>query len=148
MNPSLAARRFGLAAVLLLAGCASRSTQEPLGELIRNAGNTVAEAEDARASDYAPKEMREAREKIQAAQDLSRKARNDGSAAELEQARWLAEEAGVEAKLAEAKAQNTRMQGLLRDRQRPIEEPAAPPGGEQPLPEPVPAPAPTPGSAS
>jgi len=146
VNPSLALRQLGLAAVLLLAGCSSHPAQEPVGDAIRDAGNTVAEAEDARASDYAPKEMREAREKIQAAQDLSRKAHNDGSAAELEQARWLAEEAGVEAKLAEAKAQNTRMQGLLRDRQHPAEEPA--PGGEQPLPEPVPPAAPTPGNAS
>ena len=108
--------------------------EEPTGDVIRDAGNNVAEAEDARASDYAPKEMREAREKVQAAQELSRKARSEGNAAEMEQARWLAEEASAEAKLAQAKAQNTRMQGLLRDRQRP---PDVPTPTYEPIPDPV-----------
>jgi hypothetical protein len=138
VNPLLAARRCGLAAALLLAACSSRQ-EVPAAEVIRNAGNVVAEAEDARASDYAPKDMRAARDKLVSAQELSRKARNDNNQGEMEQARWLAEEATADAKLAEAKAKNTRMHGLLRDRQRSAPPPPQP-AGEQPIPDVVPAP--------
>ena len=131
-HPSHAARLLCLGALLALAACAT--TPQPSNDAIRNAGNAVAQAEDARAADYAPQEMREAREKLQAANELARQARNDKSDATALKARWIADEASADAKLAEARAQSVRMTGLLRQRQRETNPPPAPP----PMPAPDP----------
>ncbi len=131
-HPSHAARLLCLGAVLALGACAS--VPQPSNEAIRNAGNAVAEAEDARAADYAPQEMREAREKLQAASELARQARNDKSEAAALKARWIADEASADARLAEARAQSVRMSGLLRQRQRELNPP--PPPAPMPTPDP------------
>lgn len=131
-HPSHAARLLCLGAVLALGACASGP--QPSTDAIRNAGNAVAQAEDARAADYAPQEMRTARDKLQAANELARQARNDKSEAIALKARWIADEATADAKLAEARAQSVRMSGLLRQRQRELN------------PAPTPMPTPDPGS--
>ncbi|MBV8063827.1 MAG: DUF4398 domain-containing protein [Nevskia sp.] len=127
---SLTARCLGACAALALAACASHDPA-PAADAIRKAGDNVAQAEDARASDYAPQEMRAARERLQAALELQRQARNEHSEANLLKARWMAEEASADAKLAEAKSQASRLQGILRSRQReaaPAEAPPPEPG--------------------
>ncbi|HZR38029.1 MAG TPA: DUF4398 domain-containing protein [Nevskia sp.] len=130
MKTSQAAQRLCLGAALALCACAT--VPQPSNDAIRDAGNLVAQAEDARASDYAPQEMRAAREKLQAALELSRQARNSNDSAGLVRSRWLAEEAAADARLAEARAQASRMQGLLRARQRELGPPPTPANGSQP----------------
>ncbi len=131
MKTSQAVRRLGACATLALCACAS--APQPSTDAVRDAGNQIAQAEDARASDYAPQEMRAAREKLQAALELSRQARNNNDNAALVRSRWLAEEAAADARLAEARAQASRMNGLLRARQRELAPPApAPSEGNQP----------------
>jgi len=130
MKTSQAACCVGLGAALALCACAS--TPQPSTDAVRDAGNLIAQAEDARASDYAPQEMRAAREKLQAALELSRQARNKNDSAALVRSRWLAEEAAADARLAEARAQASRMSGLLRARQRELEPASAPANGSQP----------------
>lgn len=131
-HSSHAARLLCLGAALALSACAS--VPQPSVDALRNAGNTLAQAEDARAADYAPEEMRAAREKLRAATELARQARNDNSNATAVRARWLADEALADAKLAEARAQSVRMTGLLRQRQREL----APPPPPEPMPTPDP----------
>ncbi len=89
------------AAVSLTAGCA---TMAPPTDEISNADLAIKKAEQANAPQYSPLEMRLAREKLEQARDLSRSEDND----ELMKARRLAEEALVQAQLAEAVANNER----------------------------------------
>lgn len=105
---------LSMAAALALCACASEP--KPPAEALRAANNAVAEAEDARASDYAPQEMRSARDKLQAARALSRQAGSDAKSPDAQKARWLAEEASADAALAQARAQNLRAQARLRER--------------------------------
>ena len=91
----------GLAvAALLAAGCAS--VPEPKGELA-NADLALRKSEAVNASEFAPLDARLAREKLE-------KAKLDMSKEKYQSARRLAEEAEVDALVAEAKARSTRVQ--------------------------------------
>ena len=86
------------AAVLALAGCAS-SGQPPTAELAVTQ-STISEAERAGAVQYAPVELNQARQKLDAAQQAVR-------AEKYDQARGLASEAEADAKLARAKTEES-----------------------------------------
>lgn len=88
-------------AVALAAGCA---TLAPPTDEISNAELAVRKAEQANAPQYSPLEMRVAREKLQEARDLSRSEANK----DLIKARRLAEDALVQAQLAESVANKER----------------------------------------
>lgn len=87
------------AAGLLLGGCAS-APPSPDDE-IASAELAIREAEQARGQQYAPLQMRIAREKLAQAKASAEAERN-------EKARRLAEDAAVEAQLASAKANQER----------------------------------------
>jgi hypothetical protein len=127
MRPHFAVHRFSVIAVLALCGCASAPT--PPGNPVEAAANAVARAEDARASDYAPEEMRVAHEKLRAAQALSRQEASSQKNPNAVKARWLAEEASADAALAEAKAQDIRDQSVLREMQHTAPAAVVPPAG-------------------
>src|SRR5689334_17765294 len=82
--------------VLALAGCASGG-QAPKAELAVTQ-STISEAERAGAVQYAPVELNQARQKLEAAQEAVR-------AEKYDQARRLAEEADADAKLARTKTE-------------------------------------------
>ena len=108
-------RHAGAAAALALAaGCA---TMAPPTDEIANAELAVRKAEQADAPQFSPLEMRVAREKLQEARDLSRSTRND----DLIKARRLAEDALVQAQLAEAVANRERAVASRAEAQRTID---------------------------
>jgi hypothetical protein len=90
---------IGCAAVLM-AGCAS--VPKPT-EQIAVSRSAVANAAAAGGSEYAPAEMRSAQQKM----DRAHRAMDRE---DYESARWLAEEAQVDARLAEKKAQSAKAQ--------------------------------------
>ena len=91
---------IGCAAVLM-AGCAS-SGPKPT-EQIAVSKSAVANAEAAGGNEYAPVEMRTAQDKMDRAHRAMDKE-------DYVNARWLAEEAQVDARLAEKKAQSAKAQ--------------------------------------
>jgi hypothetical protein len=103
------------AAALLLGACAS--APPPLADPVGAAADAVLSAEDARAADYAPAEMRSAHEKLKAARALSAKAGQDPKDPDALKARWLAEEASADAALAEARALNVRTRSAVKQLQ-------------------------------
>ncbi len=86
---------------LTLVSCMSKPVA-PTQEL-QSAEQSITQAEQARVADYASPELREAREKLTAAQAAVRKE-------DMTQARRLAEQSKVEADLAMAKAQVAKAQ--------------------------------------
>jgi hypothetical protein len=90
---------IGCAAVVI-AGCASIP---PPTEQMAVAKSALANAVSAGASEYAPVEMRTAQEKLDRANRAMDKE-------DYENARWLAEEAQADARLAEKKAQSAKAQ--------------------------------------
>ena len=91
---------IGCAAVLM-AGCAS-SGPKPT-EQIAVSKSAVANAEAAGGNEYAPVEMRTAQDKMERAHRAMDKE-------DYLEAKWLAEEAQVDARLAEKKAQSAKAQ--------------------------------------
>lgn len=87
-------------AVVLIAGCASTP---PPTEQIAVSKSAISNAVSAGGSEYAPVEMRTAQEKMDRASRAMAKE-------EYENARWLAEEAQADARLAEKKAQSAKAQ--------------------------------------
>ncbi len=102
------------AAVTLMVGCA---TMAPPTDELANAELAVRKAEQANAPQYSPLEMRVAREKLQEARDLSRSEQND----DLIKGRRLAEDALVQAQLAEAVANKERAKANLAEAQQTID---------------------------
>jgi hypothetical protein len=87
-----------VAAALAVGGCAA--TRPPTAK-VSNAEVAVKRAEEGDAGQHAPLELRVAREKL----DKARRAMGDE---EYEQARRLADEASVDAQLAEARARSAK----------------------------------------
>lgn len=87
-------------AVVLIAGCASTP---PPTEQIAVSKSAISNAVSAGGSEYAPVEMRTAQDKMDRASRAMAKE-------EYENARWLAEEAQADARLAEKKAQSAKAQ--------------------------------------
>lgn len=94
-----AAGAIGCAAVVI-AGCASIP---PPTEQMAVSKSAIANAVSAGGSEYAPVEMRTAQEKMDRANRAMEKE-------DYENARWLAEEAQADARLAEKKAQSAKAQ--------------------------------------
>jgi hypothetical protein len=112
-----------------LAACTGRALKT--GDSLDAADLAVTRAEQARVGDYDAADLKEAREKLAAARDMARKADLAKDKKLAEQARWLAEEARVDAELAAARAQQSKIQAVLLQKQRSIDEatPAATPAG-------------------
>ena len=90
---------IGCAAIVIV-GCAS---MPPPTEQIAVAKSALASAASAGGSEYASMEMNSAQEKLDRAQQAMKKE-------DYENARWLAEQAQVDARLAEKKAQSAKAQ--------------------------------------
>ncbi len=116
----------GLTLTMAVAGCSGRAPKT--GETLDAADLAVARAEQARVGDYAAADLRAAREKLAAAHETARKAAETKDGKLAEQARWLAEEARVDAELASARAQQSKIQAVLMQKQRSLDQSAAPPG--------------------
>ena len=101
----------GLAAALAVAGC---SAQQPARADLAQADLAVRRAADSKAPEYAPLELRKSQEKLAAA----RKALDDG---DQQEAQFLAEQAAVDARLAEAKAESQAAEEAANETQRNIE---------------------------
>ena len=100
------------ATLLLIAGCA---VTPPDPGLLDNARTAIAQAEAAGANEYAPLELRFARERLDSARfELER---NDGVAV-----RRLADEAEIEAQLALARTQAALTRADLAQRQRDLDQ--------------------------
>lgn len=145
MKPHHAVQRLSVIATLALCACAT-APKSPAGAL-RAAANDVANAEDARAADYASVEMRSAHEKLNAARALARQVNPDNKDDPRRlQVLWLAEEASADADLAVAKARNVRTSSVVRALQGDTSPPPStltpPPQVAAPVPAPVPVPAP------
>ena len=152
MKPHHAVQRLSVIATLALCACAA-APKSPAGAL-RTASNDVANAEDARAADYAAVEMRSAHEKLNAARVLARQVTPDKDDPRRLQVLWLAEEASADADLAVAKARNVRTSSVVRAMQGDTSPPPTtlPPPAQVtvPLPAPVPeaVPVPVPAAAT
>lgn len=107
--PSL--RLLSLVTVLTLTACA---TTPPDPRLLDNAENAVSQAEQAGAAEYAPLELRFARERLEAA-------RVQLQAGRPAETRRLADEAEIEAQLALARTQAAQTRAELAQRQRALE---------------------------
>jgi hypothetical protein len=147
MKPHHAVQRLSVIAALVLCACTT-APKSPAGAL-RAATNDVANAEDARAADYASVEMRSAHEKLNAARALARQVNPDNKDDPRRvQVLWLAEEASADADLAVAKARNVRTSSVVRALQGDTSPPpstlAPPPQVAVPVPAPEPAPVPVP----
>jgi hypothetical protein len=119
---------YPIAAALLIAACAS--FPEPK-EDIGDAEAAIERAQDARASEFAAFELEQAGRKLERAKDLS-----TGPSEEKIQAMRLAQEATLDARLAEEKAKLARTQQTYEDIQRAmdsrrVDESAGAKGGKQ-----------------
>ncbi|HZX31421.1 MAG TPA: DUF4398 domain-containing protein [Rhodocyclaceae bacterium] len=110
MNSTLPCRPLAWAAILLLAGCASPPRPDAQFAVSRSA---IEEALGAGATQSAPLELQHARDKMARA-DAAVDAKN------FEDARRLAEEAEVDARLAAAKARTARAQLAVAEIQKSI----------------------------
>lgn len=130
--------RLVLAALALaIAGCGGRAPKT--GESLDAAERAVTRAEQNRVADYAAVDLRNAREKLAAARDAARQSETNKDGKLAVQAAWLAEEARVDADLASTRAQLSKTQAVLLQKQRALDEaappapalpPANPPGGQ------------------
>ncbi len=96
-----APRALALLLVVLLLGAACASGQLPAGQSIAAADYAIAKAEEDGGAEYAPVVMRQAKDKLARARVERDKKRHD-------RARRLANEATVEAQLADAMARHGR----------------------------------------
>ena len=104
-----------IACILLLGGCATAQPPSPqLTATLATANETVKQAREAGAQEYAPLELQTAEQKLEAAKMAI--ARKDN-----ERAGWLANEAMVDAKLAEVKARSVKTQAAAQELQDGIE---------------------------
>ena len=90
--------------LILLAACSS--TKPPAEKLTRTEA-AISQAEQAGAEEYAPLEVREARKKLEKARELSEDEK-------YEEARRLAEQAEVDAELAEVKTLSEKAQNTVK----------------------------------
>ena len=130
VSPTASMARSGtlLLVLLVAAGCGtSRESVAPVAPQISAAQDAAAEAEQAGAATGAALELREARQKIERAQQAL-------DAGDDERALRLAEQAEVDAELAEARARAARRAGGRR--RGPRDDPRAP-RGDRPLPQPL-----------
>lgn len=97
----------------LLAGCASGPPPQTTADLSR-AHTLVAEADRSGAQEYAAADLQKARDEAQQADQLA----GHGDA---ERADWVANEAAVDAQLADARAANGKAQHDLKDQRRTLE---------------------------
>ncbi len=102
---------FAAMALLALAACA---TTPPDPQLLENAELALRQAEQAGADEYAPLELRFARERLEAARSQMDNAR-------ATEGRRLADEAEIEAQLALARTRAARTRAELAQRQRDLE---------------------------
>lgn len=111
------ALRFGPSVVVaaLIAGLAGCSSTPPPNEQLAAADLAVREADESEAATYAPGPLRRARDKLQ-------DARAALQAEDHERARRLAEEALVDAQLAEAEARSEIAQNQLEEMRRSIDD--------------------------
>jgi hypothetical protein len=99
-------------AIVMAAGCA---TIPPDPTMLDNARSAINQAREAGANEYAPLELRFARERLTSAEfEIER---GEGAAA-----RQLADEAEIEARLALARTQAALTRGELAERQRDLEQ--------------------------
>lgn len=105
-------RILALSSLLILAACASTPPPDP--RLLDNAESALRQAEDAGAADYAPLELRFARERLAAA-------RQHMEAGRPAETRRVADEAEIEAQLALARTRAAQTRAELAQRQRALE---------------------------
>ncbi len=106
-------RLLALAVLLtLITACA---TTPPDPRILDNARDAIAQAESAEAEEYAPLEMRFARERLMAAEQALGNEREDD-------ARRLAEQAELEAQLALARTRAALARAELQNKQRELEQ--------------------------
>lgn len=106
--------KWMIAVLGLAIGLACASVQPP-GDAISRAQVAIRKADEAGASQYASLELLKAREKVARAEEA---ARDDDT---WDEARRLAEQAAVDAELAEEKARSQRAQANAKEMQRSIE---------------------------
>lgn len=104
-------RMLAVASLLTLAACA---TTPPDPRLLENAETAVLQAEQAGAAEYAPLELRFARERLESA-------RTQMQAGRTAETRRLADEAEIEAQLALARTRAAQTRADLAQRQRALE---------------------------
>lgn len=102
----------GAALLALITACA---TTPPDPRILDNARDAIAQAESAEAEEYAPLEMRFARERLMAAEQALGNEREDD-------ARRLAEQAELEAQLALARTRAALARAELQNKQRELEQ--------------------------
>lgn len=108
LSPTRIIAALGL---LTLAACA---TTPPDPRLLENAENALSQAEQAGAAEYAPLELRFARERLESA-------RTQMQAGRTAETRRLADEAEIEAQLALARTRAAQTRAELAQRQRALE---------------------------
>ncbi|MEX2123743.1 MAG: DUF4398 domain-containing protein [Woeseia sp.] len=96
---------FYVAAAGFLALAACASTPQPPTQALQAAESAIADAEQARVADYASTELREAREKLAAAQTAV-------LSEQMVEARYLADESRVHADLASAQAEELKAKAI------------------------------------
>lgn len=112
MNTSPFLAAAVVVAFLAISACASTPT--PPNRALQAAESAITNAERARVADYASTELREAREKLAAAQAA---ARNE----DMVKAAYLAEEAQVHAELATARAEERKAKAINDEMQKSID---------------------------
>lgn len=103
-----------LLALLIVLGLAACATTPPDPRMLANAETALLQAEQAGAAEYAPLELRFARERLEAARTQMQAGRGAES-------RRLADEAEIEAQLALARTQAAQTRAELAQRQRALE---------------------------
>lgn len=96
------------AAALIPALCACAHNTAPIQQDIANAEMIITSAKESGAGDRAPLELRLAEEKLQEAREALKEK-------EYEPARFLAEQAVLSAKVAEAKAQSEKTKAMVKE---------------------------------
>lgn len=109
--------KFTLAALVVLGISACASAPDlPIAEINR-AEKTLLQAEESNAPEYAPNELRGAREKLSSARKLLQKATQEKDADAAKRAYWLAEESITDSELAIAKGDEARAKKVNKEMQ-------------------------------
>ncbi len=108
----------GLALAVLLTACASAPTNKP-DDALTKAEYAVAQAQQSNAGDNAPKLLYNANQKLDQAKQLARE--EDPSEEDYDKARRLAEEATVDAQLAQARSEAVQAQAQTQQVQESID---------------------------